>query len=470
MPRLGSARALDSVTEKRGRMVAHVLVVDDEETVREELCEALRESGYEATGAGDGLTAAKAALERSYDVCISDIRMPGLDGIGLLKKLGEQSPETMVIMITAYGDLQTAIEAIRLGATDYVLKPLLFEDILSKVARLVEHRRLAHEVRTLRRTASDGVSGLGQMVGESAAMKSIASLIKKVAPTRSNVLITGPSGTGKELIARAIHESSDRASAPFVPINCAAIPETLLEGELFGHVKGSFTGATSNKEGLLKTADEGTIFLDELGELPMSIQAKLLRAIESREIQPVGSVRRVPISARLIAATNKNLEKEIEAGRFREDLFYRMAVVEVPVPPLSERREDIPALVQHFVRKYSRELHRECAGVEPDALAVLMGYEWRGNIRELENTIERAMILADGDRIRLEDLPEMIKNSAPIDPDRCLDLAQATHQFEQQHICRVIDSCGGDKRLAASRLGVSLSSLYRKLDLSGRRA
>ncbi|MGE3165707.1 MAG: sigma-54-dependent transcriptional regulator [Planctomycetota bacterium] len=451
-------------------MVARVLVVDDEETIREELCEAIREAGYEATGAGDGLAAVQAALHQSYDVCISDIRMPGLDGIGLLKQLAEQSPETMVIMITAYGDLQTAIEAIRHGATDYVLKPLLFDDILSKVARLVDHRRLALEVRTLRRALSDSdpVSA-GHMIGESAAMKSIANLIKKVAPTRSNVLITGPSGTGKELIARAIHESSDRAQAPFVPINCAAIPETLLEGELFGHMKGSFTGATHNKEGLLKAADDGTIFLDELGELPMSIQAKLLRAIESREIQPVGSVRRIPISARIIAATNKNLPDEIKAGRFREDLFYRMAVVEVQVPPLSERREDIPALVSHFVRKYSRELHRECTGVANDALAVLMGYEWRGNIRELENTIERAMILSDSNRIELRDLPDMVKNSAPVDPERCFDLARATQRFEHDHICRVIESCGGDKRVAATKLGVSLSSLYRKLDLSGRK-
>lgn len=445
-------------------MKARVLVVDDEKTVRDELCEALQDGGFSAKGVSNASDALATAADVSYDVCISDIRMPGMDGLELLNRLAEVSPETTVIMITAFGDMQTAIQALRNGATDYVLKPILFEDILSKVRRLVEHRRLALEVQYLRRSAAEKAA-TKDMISESAAMGRIQDLIAKVAPTGSSVIITGESGTGKELIARAIHEASERPQAPFVPINCAAIPETLLESELFGHVKGAFTGAVSTKEGLLQTAGEGTIFLDEIGDMPMSIQAKLLRAIETREIQPVGSVRRIPILARLIAATNKDLKQELEAGRFREDLYYRLAVLEIHVPPLRERRDDIPPLVNHFVTKYNQELRRRFAGVDREAMQLLVGHDWKGNIRELENTIERAMILAESDDLlRTADLPETVLAAAPIDPEQIMDLRQATHRFELEHIKKVIDRCDGDKRRAAKILGLSLSSLYRKCE------
>lgn len=448
-------------------MVARLLVVDDEATAREELCEALRDGGFEVCEAGDGESAIAHAMRQSFDVMISDIRMPGMDGIQLLRKMTEISPETMAIMVTAYGDMSTAIEALRAGASDYVLKPLLFDDILTKVGRLVEHRMLQLEVRNLRRTAeNNGSLTTHDMVGDSTAMRQILALIGKVAPTPSNVLIIGESGTGKELIARAVHESSDRVNAPFVPINCAAIPEALLESELFGHVKGSFTGAVANKEGLLKTADEGTIFLDEIGDMPMSVQAKLLRATESREIQPVGSTRRIPISARIVAATNRNLKQRIEDGLFREDLYYRLAVVEIDLPPLRERPEDIPRLVQHFVEKYSRELARDCVGVESEALRLLMGHPWKGNVRELENTIERSMILSEGNMIGVGDLPEAVRGARPVDPASCGTLAQAVRRFERGFIDRTLDICGADKRMAAKRLGISLSSLYRKLEES----
>jgi two-component system response regulator PilR (NtrC family) len=446
------------------RIIGRVLVVDDEETVRDELVEALVDASFEASGAGDGESALVRMSEESFDVCISDIRMPGMDGLSLLEKVREQSPETMVVIITAYGDMETAIQALRLGASDYVLKPLLFEDIIAKAKRLIEHRKLDLEVQRLRRTLAEHVPTSG-LVGESASMRKIERLIAKVAPTSSNVLISGDSGTGKELIARAIHEHSDRADEPFVPINCAAIPETLLESELFGHMKGSFTGAVSNKQGLMQTAGSGTIFLDEVGDMPVSIQAKLLRAIETREIQPVGSVRRIPVRARLIAATNKDLRVEAEEQRFRDDLYFRLSVLEIRVPPLRERRDDIPLLVAHFVDKYNRQLRRHFAGVDRQAMRLLVGHEWKGNIRELENTIERSMILADSeDLIRAADLPETIRASNPIDPEEALNLRQATRRFEQAHINQVIERCQGDKRRAAEYLGLSLSSLYRKLD------
>ncbi|MCA8959829.1 MAG: sigma-54-dependent Fis family transcriptional regulator [Planctomycetes bacterium] len=446
-------------------MTLRVLVVDDEETVREELIEALADSGYEATGAIDGQEALESALEQSFDVCITDINMPRMNGLELVRRLGETSPETLSMIVTAQGDLKTAVEALRVGAADYVLKPLIFEDILAKVARLSEHRRLVMENRNLRQSIHENTrTRANQMIGDSASMVELHRMIAKVAPTRSNVLILGESGTGKELIARAIHESSDRSKAPLVPINCAAIPETLLESELFGHVKGAFTGADSNKEGLLKTAGEGTIFLDELGDMPLTVQAKLLRAIENREIQPVGSVRRIPIHARIIAATNMDLPEKIAAEEFREDLYYRMAVVEIRVPPLRERREDIPALVRHFVEKYRLEVGRPCAGVSGDAMRLLMGYSWKGNIRELENTIERAMILFEGECIEPCDLPEVVRGAKPMDESDSLDLAEATSRFESQHIHKVLDACEGDKRQAARIMGISLSSLYRKLD------
>ncbi len=444
---------------------ARVLVVDDEETVREEMCEALRDAGMTARGVGNAQAALDATLSESYDVCISDIRMPGMDGIELLRRLRDASPETLVIMITAYGEMKTCIDALRLGAADYVLKPVLLDDILAKVARSVEHRKLLHEVRNLRRAADSNAAAPSRgMVGDSAAMHELVRVIEKVAPTRSNVLIAGESGTGKELIARAIHDASDRAASPFVPINCAAIPETLLESELFGHMKGAFTGAVNNKEGLLKTAGEGTIFLDELGDMPMSIQAKLLRAIESHEIQPVGSVRRIPIHARIIAATNKDLQKQIEAGAFREDLYYRMAVVDIRAPALRERREDVPLLVRHFIEKYNGELGRRVEGVDNEALRLLAGHAWRGNIRELENTIERAMIFCTGGTIHASDLPEVVRGATPLDLGSTTCLARAAERFERAHIRKVLGHFGGDKRKAAKALEISLSSLYRKLD------
>jgi DNA-binding NtrC family response regulator len=438
-----------------------VLVVDDEPAIRAELEEALQEAGFETQGAADGAAAIELALRRSFDLCLSDIRMPGIGGLELLKRLAATTPETMVILMTAHGELDSAIEALRLGAVDYLLKPFRHEELIVKARRLAEHRRLVVENRNLRRI-SDAQTPRG-IVGDSAAMRAVLDMVDRVASLPTHVLVTGESGTGKDLIARAIHERGSRAKSPFVPINCAAIPEPLLESELFGHVKGAFTGAVDNKEGLLKTAGDGTIFLDELGDMPLALQSKLLRAIETREIQPVGSTRRVQVQARVVAATHRDLRALAQAGTFREDLYYRLAVVEIRVPPLRERREDIPLLAAHFAEKYARELGRPVRKIAHDALALLAGHGWPGNVRELSNALERAVIFARRDEITAADLPEAVRGATPRDPDYPVNLREATAEFERAHILRVIEQCGGNKRKAAKVLGLGVTSLYRKL-------
>jgi DNA-binding NtrC family response regulator len=387
--------------------------------------------------------------------------MPELDGVTLLQKVKEQAPDTFVILVTSYGSTETAIDAMRLGAIDYILKPIDFDELIMRIKNIDLHKELLREVRFLRQQISAQYN-YEHIIGESIAMKRMYKLIDKVAPSTSTVLVAGRSGTGKELVARAIHARSERAHRPFVAINCGAIPDTLFESELFGYKKGAFTGASKDKDGVFKAAAGGSLFLDEVGEIPLQVQVKLLRVIEMREIKPLGSNTIIPVNVRLIAATNRDLVKEVEKGTFREDLYYRLNIIEIYLPALSERKDDIPLLVTHFVNKYNNELKRRIIGVDNDAMKSLVNYNWKGEVRELENIIERAVLLSDGDMISLEDLPERTTESSGSGyPD---SLKEASRSFERKHILHMLEKCEGDKAKAADMLGIGLSSLYRKID------
>lgn len=447
-----------------------ILIADDEEGVRESLAAVLREEGFTVTPVADGTAAIEALTQQQFDLVLSDIRMPGSDGLEVLRRAHEISPQTLVLLMTAHATVETAVEALRLGAQDYLLKPILFDDVLMKVRRLIEYRQLAWENQFLRRQVERRWDFDG-LVGRSAAMQDIMERVRRVAPTRSTVLITGESGVGKEVVARAIHHFSDRSDHIFLPINCGAIPENLLESQLFGHLRGSFTGAVANQEGLFQRARGGTIFLDEIGDLPISLQVKLLRALEQREVLPVGATTPVRIDVRIVAATNSNLEKAIAEGRFRDDLFYRLNVFGIDIPPLRERREDIPPLIDKLVHLHNQDLKKNYKGVDGGTLKLFLTLPWRGNVRELDNVIEHAMILGDGEWIRTNDLPRGLNRdqesgaSAPISQGD--DLREAVRAYERHHIEDVLGRCGQDKRIAAKRLGVSLSSLYRKLEELG---
>jgi two-component system response regulator PilR (NtrC family) len=440
-----------------------ILIAEDEEGVRDSLVEVLREEGYEATGVADG-TAALAALDsQNFDLVLSDIRMPGADGLTLLRHVRKAAPQTLVLLMTAHATVESAVEALRRGAHDYLLKPILFEELLHKIDHLLEHRQVAWEYQLLRNQVERQWS-FDNVVGQSVAMKDVMQLVRRVAPTPSTVLITGESGVGKEVVARAIHHASDFRDRIFLPVNCGAIPENLLESQLFGHLRGAFTGATSNQEGLFQRARGGTILLDEIGEMPLNLQVKLLRAIESKELLAVGATTPVKIEVRILAASNRDLQKETEAGRFREDLFYRLNVVNIDIPPLRDRRDDIAPLLDHFVHQLNRDLKKNFKGVENTAMKILLSWPWKGNVRELANVIEHAMIFGDGDWITLRDLPRPIQQNARMTAPVGDNLRDALRTYERSHIQQLLASCDSDKRVAAERLGISLSSLYRKLE------
>ena len=443
-----------------------ILVADDEPGVRESLAEVLRDAGYAVDTAADG-GAALALLEKSdYAVVVTDLRMPGADGLAVLRRAREHSPQTVVLVMTAHATIDTAVEALRAGAADYLLKPVVFDDLLAKVERILEHRELVWQTQMLRREVERHHAF--DLVGKSPAMAEVGRLIAKVAPTQSNVLITGESGTGKEVVARAIHEASQASSRIFLPINCAAIPESLLESQLFGHVRGAFTGAVTAQQGLFSRARGGTIFLDEIGDVPLPLQSKLLRVIEAREILPVGATTPVKVDVRLIAATHRDLGKMAEEGTFREDLYYRLNVINIHLPPLRERREDIPGLVDFFIQRHRREMKRPFKGIDNATLKLLMAQPWKGNVRELDNVIEHAMIVGEAEWITIAALPRPLRGKsedlAEVVGD---DLREALRAYERIHIESVMRRSGGDKRVAAERLGLSLSSLYRKIDELG---
>ena len=431
--------------------------------MRESLADLLRDESYQVTTAVDGAAAISALDTSEFDLVLSDVRMPGADGLAVLRHSREVAPQTLVLLMTAHATVDSAVEALRRGAQDYLLKPIMLEDVLHKINYLLEHRQLAWENQMLRNMA-DRKWDFDSLVGRSGAMREVMNLIRRVAPTPSTVLITGESGAGKEIVARGIHHFSELRDRIFLPVNCGAIPETLLESQLFGHMRGSFTGAISNQEGLFQRARGGTIFLDEISDLPLSLQVKLLRVIETKEVLPVGASTPVKVDIRVIAASNRDLGREVEQGRFRDDLYYRLNVFGIEVPPLRDRREDIPLLVEHFVRLHNRELKKNCNGADSATLKVLMSLPWKGNVRELDNVIEHAMILAEGDWITVRDLPRALQQEVGFPAPVGDDLRNALRAYEKAHIQAVLAKVNHDKKVAAERLGVSLSSLYRKIE------
>ncbi|HXK24666.1 MAG TPA: sigma-54 dependent transcriptional regulator [Myxococcota bacterium] len=449
---------------------ARVLVVDDERSMREFLEIFLRSEGH-AVRTADGVAAAKAELEADdFDVVITDVQMPGGTGIDLLRLVQSEAPETVVIVMTAFASTETAIEAMKAGAYDYVTKPFKVDEMRVVVEKALEKKLLSSENRRLRRELSQGRDR--QIVGSSPSMRRVLDFIAQVADTRANVLISGESGTGKEVVARGIHRASERREAPFVALNCGAIPENLLESELFGHVKGAFTGAVQNKAGLFEVAQAGTVFLDEIADLGLQLQVKLLRVIQERVFRRVGGTTDVRFDARIVAATNRNLADEVAAGRFREDLYYRLNVIEIPLPPLRERRDDIPLLVEHFVEKYGRELGKQVDGVDGDALARLQEHAFPGNVRELENVIERAVALCRGSRIGVDLLPPALieRRSAPRGAPaagRGANLDQLVSSYERGLLLEALQQSGGVKKRAAQRLGISFRSFRYRLEKLG---
>ena len=439
-------------------MNERILIAEDEEIVRTNIQEYLGSEGYDVDTAPDGRAALDRVLGEDYGLVITDIQMPGMDGIELLGHIVAQRPDTSVLIITAYASVETALAALRQGAYDYLLKPVAFEDLIKRIQNLFAYRELRHEVTRLRRTISEGL-GFEGIVGESPAIRAVFDLIDRVAPSDATVLITGESGTGKELAARAIHTRSNRASKEFLSVNMAALPHETTEAQLFGHEKGAFTGADRHRDGVLRSVGGGTIFLDEVGELPLHAQSKLLRAVEMKEILPLGAERPTRAEFRLLTATNRNLETAVEEKSFREDLYFRINVFQIVMPPLRERRDDIPALVEHFLSLHGRAQGSGQVSISNDAMRALLSYAWPGNVRELSNVIERACILTSSGRIEERDLPSELVATSGLPTG----LKDAVEEFERRHIAWILRVSDGNRERAAEMLGVDPATLYRRL-------
>jgi DNA-binding NtrC family response regulator len=442
-----------------------ILVAEDEELMRAILTRLLEDAGYRVAVAADAEDALERFAAEDVALVLTDIRMAGMDGLTLLDRIKDVDPDALVIVMTAYSSVDSAVAALRKGAYDYITKPFVNEDLLQSVKNALRLRGLFRENRALRRELDRRYS-FSEIIGTSTALQAVFRLVEKVAATNTNILIEGESGTGKELIARAIHHNSPRQERPFVAVNCGALPESLLESELFGHTKGAFTGAVANKPGLFRAGEGGTVFLDEVAEITPAMQVRLLRALQEHEVTPLGSSAPVSFDARIICATNRDLEREVAEGRFREDLFYRLNVIEIHLPPLRERREDIPLLVRSFIKRTAREQDASEKNITPEAMSALINYNWPGNVRELQNAIERAFTLS-GEEINTDSLPPRVREATAAlgqmpmrDPD---GLRPTLAEIERRYIFDTLSAVNQDKARAANILGIDLSTLYRKL-------
>jgi len=445
-----------------------VLIIDDEPAIRQILSNAASNAGHSVAVAANGEEALECLAKGDIDVALCDIRMPDITGIEVVEKAHSQQIDTIFLLMTAFASVDTAIEAIRAGAYDYMIKPLRNEDFLNRLERLADVIHLKSENRVLRKLVKNQNSDTYATV--SPAMQQVDRLILKVAPTESTVLITGPSGSGKGVIAQTIHQNSQRNNRSIIPVNCGAIPENLIESEFFGHTKGAFTGASKAKRGLFVEADQGTIFLDEIGELPLNLQVKLLHVIEDQTVRALGSEQARKIDVRIIAATNKDLEQMVKEGSFREDLFFRLNVFHIPLPPLEQRKEDLPGLIKYFIKKESIKMGlSNPIELQPEALQSLLAYSWPGNVRELRNVVARSLILAENGSIDVSDLPQNIALNQYVLQDRNDNkyhtLKQQLRNYQLAIINTAIDEASGDRKLAANRLGIGVSSLYRKIDM-----
>lgn len=439
-------------------MAERLLIVEDEDTLRESLKRVFAREGYEVEVARSAEAALTVIEEQSFDLIITDIILPGMDGIELLRRCREQNPEQLIIVMTAFASLETAVEALRGGAYDYIIKPIIHEEV-KRIARNALRERSLRAENTILKKQIEERYDFGHIVGQSRTVTSLIEEVKKVADSKSNVILLGETGTGKELFARAIHYSSSRKDKAFIPINCSAIPDNLLESELFGYVKGAFTGAVANKRGLFEEADGGTIFLDEIGDLSQPLQAKLLRVIDDHEIRPLGGVQSKKVDIRLITATNRDIAKAVAEGAFREDLFYRINVIRLQLPPLRDRREDIPVLAQHFLEKFAGEIGKGTRQIDEAAEKILVSYHWPGNVRELQNIIERAVLIADGEKLQPEHLPEGIKMAHSFvteSLDRTLSIEDYTKEFISVYQSRF------NEQQLADMLGITRKSLWEK--------
>ena len=442
-------------------MAESILIVDDEEDMRLGLSETLQDEGYRVDVASDGWQAVARVREQVYDLILVDLKMPGPDGLAVLEIVQREVPETPVVVMTGYATVESAVEAMKRGASDYLPKPFKLDHVRLVIRRVMDRKHLSEENRRLKQTVAQ-YHQFEQIVGQSDLMQAMFRTIDQVASASSTVLICGETGTGKDLVARALHQRGGRAHGPFVAVSCGAIAESLLEDELFGHVRGAFTGAHADREGVFEAARGGTLFLDEIGDIPMAMQIKLLRVIQAREIQRVGEVKSRHVDVRLIAATHKDLKAEVQAGRFREDLFYRIHVVRVDVPPLRERKSDIPMLVQYFLGKYRAEIGKDVSDVAPDALELFVQYDWPGNVRELQNAIERGVILANGSLLQAEHLPLYRASGKAVGETAFLNTPNL-RDLERHHIVRVLQETGYNQTRTAEILGIGRRTLYRKI-------